>query len=135
MVVMREPLRFSARPRHAHSRLLRHPFSSTVTTPYVFFFTVFAQIVDERFLVYVNDLLTSGVIPDLFTKEEFDSIFQAIRIAAKSAGVPDVRDSLMQFFVDRYRLAGAQRSGYNKVVGCFGVGKSHTGRGVGKSSR
>lgn len=62
------------------------------------------QIVDERFLVYVNDLLTSGVIPDLFTKEEFDSIFQAIRIAAKSAGVPDVRDSLMQFFVDRYRM-------------------------------
>ena len=52
--------------------------------------------------MYVNDLLTSGVIPDLFTKEEFDAIFQAIRIAAKSAGVPDVRDSLMQFFVDRF---------------------------------
>lgn len=60
------------------------------------------QIVDERFLVYVNDLLTSGVIPNLFTKDEYDAIFQAIRVAAKSAGVPDVRDSLMQFFVDRY---------------------------------
>eukprot|EP00752_Nemacystus_decipiens_P011484 g10196.t1 len=68
--------------------------------PLVFMLTD-SQIVDERFLVYVNDLLTSGVIPDLFTKEEFDAIFQAIRIAAKSAGVPDVRDSLMQFFVDR----------------------------------
>lgn len=63
-----------------------------------------AQIIDERFLVYVNDLLTSGVIPDLFTKDEYDAIFQAIRFAAKSAGVPDVRDSLMQFFVDRYAL-------------------------------
>lgn len=55
--------------------------------------------------MYVNDLLTSGVIPDLFTKDEFDAIFQAIRIAAKSAGVPDVRDSLMQFFVDRWGAA------------------------------
>lgn len=66
---------------------------------------------DERFLVYVNDLLTSGVIPDLFTKEEFDSIFQAIRIAAKSAGVPDVRDSLMQFFVDRCLSTAAELKG------------------------
>ena len=64
---------------------------------------------DERFLVYVNDLLTSGVIPDLFTKDEFDAIFQAIRIAAKSAGVPDVRDSLMQFFVDRLVCSWGQR--------------------------
>ncbi|CAM9099296.1 unnamed protein product [Ectocarpus fasciculatus] len=70
--------------------------------PLVFMLTD-SQIVDERFLVYVNDLLTSGVIPDLFTKEEFDAIFTAIRIAAKSAGVPDVRDSLMQFFVERVR--------------------------------
>eukprot|EP00904_Undaria_pinnatifida_P003150 jgi/Undpi1/12836/HiC_scaffold_7.g02503.m1 len=70
--------------------------------PLVFMLTD-SQIVDERFLVYVNDLLTSGVIPDLFTKDEFDAIFQAIKLAAKSAGVPDVRDSLMQFFVDRVR--------------------------------
>ncbi|CAM9415910.1 unnamed protein product, partial [Hapterophycus canaliculatus] len=66
-------------------------------------FYVSFQIVDERFLVYVNDLLTSGVIPDLFAKDEFDAIFQSIKSAAKSAGVPDVRDSLMQFFVDRVR--------------------------------
>ncbi|CAM9543680.1 unnamed protein product, partial [Sphacelaria rigidula] len=70
--------------------------------PIVFMLTD-SQIVDERFLVYVNDLLTSGVIPDLFSKDEYDAIFQAIRVAAKSAGVPDVRDSLMHFFVERVR--------------------------------
>ncbi|CAM9397550.1 unnamed protein product, partial [Discosporangium mesarthrocarpum] len=70
--------------------------------PIVFMLTD-SQIVDERFLVYVNDLLSSGVIPDLFAKDEFDQIFQSIRVAAKSAGVPDARDSLMEFFVERVR--------------------------------
>ncbi|CAM9358663.1 unnamed protein product [Ascophyllum nodosum] len=70
--------------------------------PIVFMLTD-SQIVDERFLVFVNDILISGVIPDLFTKEEFNWICQAIRIAARSAGVPDVRDSLIQFFFDRVK--------------------------------
>lgn len=83
---------------------------------------------DERFLVYVNDILASGVIPDLFTKDEFDAIFQAIRIAAKSAGVPDVRDSLMQFFVDRFELYARRTSGYvcaDSVVCCVEAAVGH----------
>ena len=30
------------------------------------------QIADERFLVFINDMLSSGNIPDLFTREEYD---------------------------------------------------------------
>ena len=60
--------------------------------------------------MFVNDILISGVIPDLFTKEEFNWICQAIRIAARSAGVPDVRDSLIQFFFDRCDHANAVAS-------------------------
>lgn len=61
------------------------------------------QIVDERFLVYVNDLLSSGKIPDLFTKEEYDGIFASLRNVAKAEGVPDSRDSMMTYFINRAR--------------------------------
>lgn len=70
--------------------------------PLVFMLTD-AQITDERFLVYINDLLSSGNIPDLFTKEDFDNIFVQLRNVAKSEGVPDNRDSMMEFFVNRVR--------------------------------
>lgn len=37
------------------------------------------QIVDEQLLVYVNDLLASGNIPDLFARDEYEQIFAALR--------------------------------------------------------
>lgn len=33
-----------------------------------------SQITNERFLIYINDLLASGNIPDLFAVDEVDSI-------------------------------------------------------------
>jgi dynein heavy chain, axonemal len=62
-----------------------------------------SQIADERFLVYINDLLSSGRIPDLFTKEEYDGIFASLRNLAKAEGIPDGRDSMMNFFIGRVR--------------------------------
>ena len=44
------------------------------------------QIADERFLVYMNDLLSSGNIPDLFAKDEKDNIVSAVETKAKAAG-------------------------------------------------
>jgi dynein heavy chain len=70
--------------------------------PIVFMLTD-SQITDERFLVYINDLLSSGHIPDLFTKEDYDGIFAALRNVAKAEGVPDNRDSMMQFFIQRVK--------------------------------
>jgi dynein heavy chain len=63
-----------------------------------------AQIVDEKFLVYINDLLSSGRIPDLFAKEEYDGIFASLRNQAKSDGIPDNRDSMMKYFIGRVRV-------------------------------
>ena len=37
------------------------------------------QIVDEQLLVYVNDLLASGNIPDLFARDEYEQIFAVLR--------------------------------------------------------
>ena len=70
--------------------------------PLVFMMTD-SQVVDERFLVYINDLLSSGVIPDLFSKDEYDAILSSLRNAAKAAGVADARDQMMDFFIDRVR--------------------------------
>lgn len=70
--------------------------------PLVFMLTD-AQIVNERFLVYVNDLLSSGYIPDLFAKDEIDSILGSLRNEAKAAGIPDSHDPMHEFFIDRVR--------------------------------
>jgi len=61
------------------------------------------QITDERYLVYLNDLLSSGRIPDLFSKEEYDGIFTSLRAVAKAEGIPDNRHSMMNFFINKVR--------------------------------
>jgi len=60
-----------------------------------------SHVVDERFLVYVNDLLASGVIPDLFQRDEYDAIFASLRGAAKAAGVAESQASMRDFFIER----------------------------------
>jgi len=64
-----------------------------------------SQIIDERFLVYVNDLLSSGFIPDLFAPDEYDGIFSSIRNEAKADGIPNTREHLMEYLVGRVRSA------------------------------
>merc|ERR1719355_525276 len=52
------------------------------------------QIADERFLVFINDMLSSGNIPDLFTREEYDGILGALRNMAKASGYADDRSQI-----------------------------------------
>ncbi len=61
------------------------------------------HIVDERFLVYVNDFLSSGYSADLFSAEELDALLasKAMKAAAKAAGVPEAKAALVDFFVQR----------------------------------
>lgn len=40
----------------------------------VIFLLTDSQITNERFLIYINDLLASGNIPDLFATDEVDTI-------------------------------------------------------------
>merc|ERR1719487_2371507 len=61
------------------------------------------QIASETFLVLIDDMLSSGNIPGLFTREEYDGLLVAIRNLAKAAGCPDERGALFQFFIDRVR--------------------------------
>ena len=60
-----------------------------------------SQITDERFLVFMNDLLSSGNIPGLFQPEEQDDILNAIRPAAKRAGIAEERELLWAYFINQ----------------------------------
>lgn len=61
------------------------------------------QIVKDEFLVYINDILSAGYIPELFAKDELDGIIGKIRAEAKSNGVEDAPVPIFNFFVDKVR--------------------------------
>eukprot|EP00117_Sycon_ciliatum_P034773 scpid14216/ scgid26472/ Dynein beta chain, flagellar outer arm len=61
------------------------------------------QIAEDQFLVYINDILSSGWIPDIFPKDELDGILGKVRAAAKGAGYSDSPDDLFSFFLDQVR--------------------------------
>lgn len=54
-------------------------------------------------MVYINDILSSGWIPELFAKDEMDGILGKIRAEAKAAGFLDTPDQLFDFFLDKVR--------------------------------
>nr|XP_020748715.1 dynein heavy chain 11, axonemal isoform X1 [Odocoileus virginianus texanus] len=71
-----------------------------------------AQVLDESFLVLINDLLASGEIPDLFSDEDVDKIISGIRNEVRGLGMVDSRENCWKFFLARVRLQ-------LKIVLCF----------------
>lgn len=65
----------------------------------LFLFTE-GQITNERFLVYVNDLLSSGEIADLYTLDEKEGIINNVRGKVKGEGKPDTRENCWTWFID-----------------------------------
>ena len=70
------------------------------------------QVLEEKFLVVINDLLASGEIPDLFADDEMEEIISAVRSETKAAGILDSRENCWQFFINKVRRT-------LKVVLCF----------------
>ncbi|NWR75951.1 DYH9 protein, partial [Centropus unirufus] len=62
-----------------------------------------AQVVDEQFLVLVNDFLASGEIPDLFPDDEVENIINSVRNEVKGRGLVDSRENCWKFFIERVR--------------------------------
>lgn len=62
-----------------------------------------AQIVDEHFLVSINDFLSSGQIFGLFTDDEQEEIFNSIRSEAKLQGFAESNETLWKYFIDKVR--------------------------------
>lgn len=66
--------------------------------PTVFYFTA-AQIVEEGFLEFINNILMIGIVPSLFTDDEKDQIIGQCRTAAKNAGYTITKDAVWQYFL------------------------------------
>jgi hypothetical protein len=59
------------------------------------------QIVKEQFLVYINDLLSTGIVADLFTPEDKDNFCNAVRNEVKATGLLDTTDNCWDFFINK----------------------------------
>ena len=62
-----------------------------------------SQVVNEKFLVFLSNILSTGWIPGLFPKEEIDNILGSIQQAAKQNGIPDDPTSRLNFFIQRVK--------------------------------
>lgn len=79
-----------------------------------------SQIVDEKMLVYVNDLLSSGEIPDLFAQEDKDEIINAVRSETKALGLVDTAENCWSTFIQkvnpkRHVMAWVQPSSWHII--------------------
>ena len=68
--------------------------------PTVFLFDD-TQIVYETFLEDINNILTSGEVPNLFSKEDLQAIVEELRPIAKKEGKGETAGELYAFFLER----------------------------------
>lgn len=63
------------------------------------------EVKDENFLGFINNILTSGEVTNLFAKDEVISISGDLRVAMKKARplVVDTIENLWRFFIDRVK--------------------------------
>lgn len=85
--------------------------AGTKGTPITFLMTD-NQIVKEAFLVYINDLLSTGYIADLFSAEDKEAFCNAVRNEVKATGLMDTMENCWDFFIDKVRK-------YLHIVLCF----------------
>ena len=69
----------------------------------VLFLLTDSQITNERFLVFINDLLASGNIPDLFAPDEVDSICSSLSNKVKAAGILPEKKNCWDYFIAEIR--------------------------------
>ncbi|CAK4656794.1 hypothetical protein LEN26_006663 [Aphanomyces euteiches] len=70
--------------------------------PVVFLFTD-AHAVEEGFLEFINNMLTTGIVPALFEQDEKDALGASIRQEVKAAGLIETNETCWKFYVQRCR--------------------------------
>lgn len=63
------------------------------------------QIIDDRFLISINSILSNGWISDLFAKDEIDGLLGSLRNEAKACGIPDDAQNMMEFLILRVKVS------------------------------
>lgn len=69
----------------------------------VLFLLTDTQISNERFFVYLNDLLSSGNIPDLYSKDETEAIINSLTNKAKNNGYSTEPESVWSYFISKIK--------------------------------
>ncbi|XP_042256267.1 dynein axonemal heavy chain 2 [Thunnus maccoyii] len=70
--------------------------------PTVFLFND-TQIVDESFLEDINNILSSGEVPNLYKQDEFVEVCNALSESARKDNVVETPDSLFRYLIERVR--------------------------------
>uniref|UniRef100_A0A8C8ZZR2 Dynein axonemal heavy chain 2 n=1 Tax=Prolemur simus TaxID=1328070 RepID=A0A8C8ZZR2_PROSS len=81
-------------------RLYRQAGVELKTTSFLF---VDTQIADESFLEDINNILSSGEVPNLYKSDEFEEVQSHIIDQARAEQVPESSDSLFAYLIDRVR--------------------------------
>ncbi|KAL2765787.1 dynein axonemal heavy chain 2 isoform 1 [Daubentonia madagascariensis] len=81
-------------------RLYRQAGVELKTTSFLF---VDTQIADESFLEDINNILSSGEVPNLYKADEFEEIQSHIIDQARVEQVPESSDSLFAYLIERVR--------------------------------
>ncbi|CAH6786111.1 Dnah2 [Phodopus roborovskii] len=81
-------------------RLYRQAGVELKTTSFLF---VDTQIADESFLEDINNILSSGEVPNLYKSDEFEEIQSHIIDQARAEQVPESSDSLFAYLIERVR--------------------------------
>lgn len=81
---------------------LKQLFKQLGAGPVVFLFTD-AHVVEEGFLEFINNILTTGMVPALFEKDEIDQCVNSVRKEVKALGMSDTPDICWELFVNNCR--------------------------------
>ncbi|XP_049715237.1 dynein axonemal heavy chain 2 isoform X5 [Elephas maximus indicus] len=81
-------------------RLYRQAGVDLKATSFLF---VDTQIADESFLEDINNILSSGEVPNLYKSDEFEEIQTHIIEQARAEQVPETSDSLFTYLIERVR--------------------------------
>ncbi|XP_031567025.1 dynein heavy chain 2, axonemal-like, partial [Actinia tenebrosa] len=70
--------------------------------PTVFLFTD-TQVLEETFLEDINNILSSGEVPNLYKPDEFEEVRTALSDSARKDGIADTPESMFAYFIERVR--------------------------------
>ena len=70
--------------------------------PTIFLFND-TQVVDESFLEDINNILSSGEVPNLYKPDEFEEVRTALTDEARKDGISETPESMFTYFVERVR--------------------------------
>ncbi|CDS41066.1 dynein heavy chain [Echinococcus multilocularis] len=81
-------------------RLYRHTGVQCQSTLFLFSDT---HVAEEAFLEDINNMLSSGEVPNLFKADEFEEVSNAIIDQAKKQGMDESPQSIYRYFIERVR--------------------------------